>query len=86
MGKLKASKHIMIDDAFIEQIKERLSKDVVIASENYSVREASIYLNTTEATLRKHIREAKIPAFKIGGKSYYITGTEIEKFLNKNKA
>lgn len=85
MAKLKASKHIIIDDEFMDQIKDKLSQDIIIQSRNYNVREASIFLNMGTQNTTKLIREGKIEAFKIGSKKYYVTGKELERYINSKK-
>ena len=85
MGQLKASKHIVIDDDFIDKIKDRLSKDMIIPTRNYTAKEAAVFLNLSDQTIRKYIRDGVLKAFKIDQKTYAIEGAELEKYVNQKK-
>jgi len=87
MNKLKASDVILIDDKFIESISEKLEekkkKEEKTDTVNrvYTVSQVAFKINKTEATVRRHISDGTLKANKIGGKNWFISKTDLEKYL-----
>jgi excisionase family DNA binding protein len=50
----------------------------------YTVLELSKLLDVTEVTLRRYIKEGKLPAKKIGG-AYHISEDALKEFVNKGE-
>jgi excisionase family DNA binding protein len=50
----------------------------------YTVLELSKLLDVTEVTLRRYIKEGKLPAKKIGG-AYHISEEALKDFVNKGE-
>ena len=49
----------------------------------YTLEEAKLVVGLTPQTLKRHIRDGKLSAKKIGGK-WRVTKSDLEKYINKD--
>ena len=57
-----------------------------LANENYiSIEDAALFLNIKPVTLRKWIKEKRVPAYKIG-KQWKFKQTELENWVKSGKS